>query len=251
MDCTRVEELLALFSGGDLDTRQTEAVRAHLVGCPTCQAQADELAASRAWLQAAPPPEFDEAFYADLRQSVWCEWPPRKEEGGRFTWLVGFLPQWRWQPVMALAATVLLLFLGWAVYRKSIGQPNIKRLTDVAAKPSPTVKSEQKRELALQPNLAPPSDSRSVKVFSAGAGKAVKRQPVETPKIEMRDEPPNEPKAVLLAQTNTPDVGTVPTAPTPAPEMMRMEFQTADPNIRIIWLTPKAPATNPAEPQTK
>jgi hypothetical protein len=31
------------------------------------------------------------------------------------------------------------------------------------------------------------------------------------------------------------------------PEILRMEFQTADPNIRIIWLTPKEPArTNPA-----
>jgi hypothetical protein len=33
----------------------------------------------------------------------------------------------------------------------------------------------------------------------------------------------------------------------PEPEMLRMEFQTADPNIKIIWLTPKEPTrTNPA-----
>jgi hypothetical protein len=247
MDCTRVEELLALFSGGDLDARQTEAVRAHLVGCPACQAQADELATSRAWLQAAPLPQFDEAFYVGLRQSVLRELPQVETEGGRFAWLAGLLPQWCWQPVMALAATVLLLFAGWAVYRKSIGQPNVKRLPDVVVHPTPTMTPEQKKDLAIQPNLAPPSDRRSVKVSSAGAGKPVKRQPVETPIIETRDEP----KAVLLAQTNTPDVGTVPIAPTPEPEMMRMEFQTADPNIRIIWLTPKAPATNPAEPLTK
>jgi hypothetical protein len=33
-----------------------------------------------------------------------------------------------------------------------------------------------------------------------------------------------------------------------APEVTRIEIQTADPNIRIIWLTPKPQdATNPAE----
>lgn len=246
MDCTRVEELLALFSGDDLDARQTEAVRAHLVGCPACQAQADELAASRAWLQAAPLPQFDEAFYAGLRQSVLRELPLVKEEGGRFAWLTGWLPQGRWQPVMALAAVAVLLFVSWAVYRKSNSYPGSGRPPEVAKNPTPTVLPEQKKDLAgtlpdtTQPNVASPNYA------SPKVRKTAKRQPAP-PTVA----PPEEPKAALLAQANTPDVGTAPTAPTPEPEMMRMEIQTADPNIRIIWLMPKTTAGNPAEPQTK
>lgn len=248
MDCTRVEELLALFSGGDLDARQTEAVRAHLVGCPACQAQAVELATSRAWLQAAPPPEFDEAFYADLRQSVLRELPAVKEEGGRYDWLAGFLPQWRWQPVMALAATVLLLFAGWAVYRASSGQPSGVRSPEVVRNPTPTMTTEQKKDFALQQqNVVPPREERSSNRFSAGGRKSSKRRPVAAPTITA----PDETNGALIAQANEATAGTASPVLVPAPEMMRMEIQTADPNIRIIWLMPKATAGNPAEPQTK
>lgn len=245
MDCTRVEELLVLFSGDDLDARQAEAVRDHLSACPTCQAQADELAASRAWLQATPPPQFDDAFYSELRQSVLRELPLVKEEGGRFAWLVGFLPQWRWQPVLALATVAVLLFVSWAAYRKS-SYPSNARSPEVAEKPKPTVLPEQKNDFAVNVPNATPSSGGSSNRTLPGVRKTAKRQ-AAPPTVA----PPEAPKAALLAQANTPDVGTVPPAPTSAPEMMRMEFQTADPNIRIIWLTPKAPATNTAEPQTK
>lgn len=33
-------------------------------------------------------------------------------------------------------------------------------------------------------------------------------------------------------------------------EMTRIEFQTADPNIRIIWLTPKDSNSSPIKPNT-
>jgi hypothetical protein len=33
-------------------------------------------------------------------------------------------------------------------------------------------------------------------------------------------------------------------------EMTRIEFQTADPNIRIIWLTPKDPDSSSTKPNT-
>lgn len=242
MDCTRVEELLALFSGSDLDARQTEAVRNHLAVCPACHTQADELAASRAWLQAAPSPQFDEAFYADLRQSVLRELPAVKEEGGQFAWLAGWLPQWRWQPVLALAATGLLLVVGWAVYRKSSGQPNIKRAPEIMViNPAATALPEQKYDLTgHSPNVTPHGLGSSNRTLSS-VRRGVKRRP-----LPPRDAVLDEPKAALLAQTNTPDVGTSLIVPTPEPEMTRIEFQTADPNIRIIWFAPKPDTAAPA-----
>jgi hypothetical protein len=259
MDCTRVEELLALFSGGDLDARQAEAVRAHLIGCPACQAQADELAASRAWLQAAPPPQFDEAFYAGLRQSVLRELPQVETEGGRFAWLAGWLPQWRWQPVLALAATVLLLFAGWAVYRGAVSAPkdalsNSAKATPTPAAPPPDVRKVSDlpgQDLLSYRGSAPDRSGRSPK--KSKVTMPVGRRPTTPQAAEPQEVlPQTGTDPALMAQVTGQNTGVTKPAPAQEPEVMRMEFQTADPNIRIIWLTPiQGAATTTTEPLTR
>jgi hypothetical protein len=246
MDCTRVEELLALFSGGDLDARQTETVRTHLVECPACQAQADELAASRAWLQAASLPEFDEAFYVDLRQSVLRELPQVETGGGRFAWLAGWLPQWRWQPVMALAATVLLLFAGWAVYRGAVSAPKDALPNFVKATPTPAalppgvqkVSDLPGQDLLSYRGYAPDRAGRSPK--NSNVTMPVGRRPPAHQAAEPQEVlPQTNTDPALVAQVTGQNTGLTKPAPVPEPEMTRIEFQTADPNIRIIWFAPK------------
>ncbi|MBI1763167.1 MAG: zf-HC2 domain-containing protein [Acidobacteria bacterium] len=260
MDCTRVEELLALFSGDDLDARQTEQVRVHVATCPACQAQADELAASHAWLRAVPPPQFDEAFYAGLRQAVLCALPPVKEEGGRFAWLTGLWPQWRWQPVWAAVAAALLLVIGWAVYRNVVGKSQGTSSVYTVVRPSPTTPA-----VATPSPAAPPPDVQKVSGLPGQgllsyrgyapdrSGRSPKNSNVTTPggrrpPAHQAAEPQGgAPRGNTVAQ----NMSVTNSAPVPEPEMMRMEIQTADPNIRIIWLTPKATAMNPTEPQTR
>lgn len=258
MDCTRVEELLALFSGDDLDARQTEAVRDHLSACPACQAQADELSASRAWLQATPPPQFDEAFYGNLRRSVLRALPPIETEGGRFAWLLAWFPQWRWQPVMALAATVLLLFVGWAVYQNVVSKPKDALPDSAKATPSPA---------ALPPDVRQGSDLSGQGLLSYRgyaldrSGRSPKNSKVATPgglrpPAHLAAQPreaalEGSREAVFVAQSDGQNTEVANHTAAPEPEMTRIEFQTADPNIRIIWLAPKVTATNSTEPQTK
>jgi anti-sigma factor RsiW len=41
-DCAKIQRLLPLSAGGDLDARRAEALRAHLAGCPYCIAELAE-----------------------------------------------------------------------------------------------------------------------------------------------------------------------------------------------------------------
>ena len=237
MDCSRVETLLALFSGDDLDARQAEAVRVHMAQCAACQAQTDEWMASRAWLQAAPPPEFDEAFYAELRQAVWRELPTVKCTGGRFDWLAGWFLQWRWQPVLALAA-MLLCLVGWAVYRFNAGQPVNNNSGEVTATQTPVAPSAPAFDVVA-------SKAEHVQPYKRSARLAhrVATVPRPTPPVivAVNDQ-------TVAANTQT----TTAAQPRPAnePIVTRLEIQTADPNIRIIWLTPVQGAAT-TEPQAR
>ncbi len=253
MDCTRVEEMLALFVGDDLDARQTESVRAHLAGCAACQARADEWTASRAWLRATPP-QFDEAFYAGLRQSVLRELAARENAGGRFDRLFAWLPQWRWQPVWAAAA--LLLLAGWTVYRITVGQSSDVQPAYAVATPSPAALPPDVRKVSDLPGqvslssrgYAPDRWGRSPNNSWAalpGGRRPHAHQAAEPQEVGATD-------AALVAQATAQNTGVARPATAKEPEMLRMEIQTADPNIRIIWLTPlQGAASTTTEPLSK
>ncbi len=249
MDCTRIEELLALFVGDDLDARQTAGIRAHLAGCAACQARADEWTASRIWLQAAPPRQFDAAFYAGLRQAVLRELAAVENAGGRFAWLFGWLPQERWQPVWALAATGLLLFAGWAAYRNVGSKLNDTPLAYAVATPSPAALPPAVRKVSDLPGpdlfshrgYAPGWPGHSPK-NSKATMPGGRRPPAHRAAQPQVAEVTN---ATLVAQANEPGTDEAKSEPVKEPELTRIEFQTADPNIRIIWFAPKPDTAGP------
>jgi anti-sigma factor RsiW len=237
MNCTRVQELLPLYVGADLAAREAEIVRAHLETCALCRELAEEFAASAAWLQAAPPPEFDEAFFAALRgdvQQAIAQTAPRP------SWVERWFPalNWRWAWVPVLALILLAIALNWQRQRVlPTMQPE-----QVRAEVSPTPVPEQQRPLSEPNHLA-------VEELPRGKQRRVFPRRVALPREA----------AIALdpAQTGLPKESPKPIAPAvgesmlaTAPELMRIEIQTADPNIRIIWLTPKPQntTTNPTEP---
>jgi hypothetical protein len=131
MNCTRVQELLPLYVGADLAAREAEAVRAHLEACALCRDVVEEFAASAAWLQAAPPPEFDEAFFDDLRAGVWQR---QAQLAAQPTWFERWLPSGGWRPVWAataLAVLVMSAIWSWSVYRRGAA-PMPNRIDDYA-----------------------------------------------------------------------------------------------------------------------
>jgi hypothetical protein len=223
MNCTRVEKLLPLYAGGDLPPRVAEAASAHLVDCEACRRLAAEYEQSRSWLVSAAAPEFDEQFFADLRGAVRREVALERalpEPRSGFALLIG------WKP---LAATAALLLGGLLTYR------SLEWQRPSAAKDEQVVR--ERADEPGKPNSRSETATRQARPRQAQT-QTIRRRPRRTPPTEFAQPAPNlivqEPRAVsgeseAAAQA---DSG----AP---PEALRIEIQTADPNIRIIWFVPQ------------
>jgi anti-sigma factor RsiW len=70
MRCTRAEKFIPLHVAGDLNIRRARAVENHLATCAACRRVASEYESSRDMVRTtSAPPEFDEAFYEQMRKS--------------------------------------------------------------------------------------------------------------------------------------------------------------------------------------
>lgn len=264
MSCTQYENLLPLYAGGDLPEADAAALRAHLVLCPDCQALLNAYSESLAWLQHSSLPPFDEQVYSELRAAVHADiarWAA--QDNSLKAWLARWsekLPSF-WQPPVLLATAtcgaLLLSWLGWNVFRP---QPSVPTLANNSQRPAPS------------PSLAvavPTGPTGPIEPIDLDAGTphapALRggRQRLESPqqytRLNSAPPPPAETNNLLTdginelnangeAGTET-DLNTNAAAEqtAPAPEMLRIEMRTADPNIRIIWLAPKSPAASQTE----
>jgi hypothetical protein len=214
MHCTLAEQLIPLFAGDDLPAGEAAALRAHLDACTACRQQAAEFAASRDWLRAYSTPLFSEAEMENLRDAVHREIAvivrPR-------TWSDALLLNWtlRFKMGFAMAAAAILLAatIGLLRGRHSADRP-APLIGNADVKPPATPD-------ASEPIAPAPKPRRPIRF--GGRPRPETRQPVRPPSPE----PPVALEPALVAANN--------------PEMLRIELQTADPNIRIIWFAPKEP----------
>lgn len=249
MRCEHVETLIPLHVGGDLEPHEADSLCQHLTTCAHCRQLHEDFEASQNWLTGFAVPEFEEASFAKLRASVLTEIERQEKRGSWLGWIDGLLPKWSPGLMLATAATALAVTTGLVatVYRQQItpaksagetiadaGQATTVKTTELATGKI-SVNAEANR-VATAPRSIP--GSKHVKAatpllppeaFTNGGFS----NPLEPPVI-----PEEESVAESVAQTE----------PEPK-EMLRIELQTADPNIRIIWLTPKA--DSPSNPKTK
>lgn len=240
MNCQSAEQLIPLFSGGDLKSQEAEQVRLHLENCAHCCQVAEEFAASQAWLSEFAAPEFDEAVFADLRASVRRE-IQATEERGRRSWIDWLLP--RWNPRLAFAAVaVLILLAGLAavVYRT---KPSSRETTVAGGeKPKtamtplpPTPQPEEQKVVADNQPTSPRvyKPAQRPQRFAPDT-----QEPLVEPSIQdLTAQSQNDPSPITEPAVSS-DVAAI--TPKPEREMLRIELQTKDPNIRIIWLAPKS-----------
>jgi hypothetical protein len=242
MKCTQAEKLIPLFAGDDLPAREANVLRQHLESCADCRRLASEFEESRDWLINLAAPQFDEAMLDGLRDGVLRE-ISRVEKRRRWfdQWFGWIVPNWnpRFAFAVSLAALLLIAAFGLLIYRRQPPHGPKQDRADVRKDAGDQVGSHPGgTQDEPDPQIVKGNpEQRRIK------RKATRRGFAESPQPEAQTAEPD----FVAQDIEPPD----PAKPDPIKidlaanrEMTRIEFQTADPNIRIIWLTPKDSSLN-------
>ena len=237
MKCQRVEELLPLYVEGDLDAEVLQTVAAHLGECEQCATQAVEFNASQAWLHEHSLPDFDERFFADLKSNVMRKINQQAPRSNFRQWL---FPHLYLKPVWA-TALMLMIVVGLAIYFSQHKTMNNN---------PPDVASSQKTQPAAPPQNKADSNKPELPIINQINNHLAPK--AQRPRFNAHTRHEKQParKATQLTEPTYLAVDSHPattlsetTINTTTPEMTRIEFQTNDPKIRIIWFVPKTTET--------
>lgn len=270
MNCKQVEELLPLYVGQDLEDERTSLITAHVSTCTQCARSAEEYVDASQLLQQFAAPQFSEATYATVRQSVLRE---IERESGTWTLrelLLGpFQPRLRW----AVSTVVLLAVCAFAYYfvanRANVphdqkANAEIKLAPAGTAGGSPalaTTPSNSPLNQVARHQLVAPSPAGALHSPAAATNSQKARlnqtprhngTAISSPATAMSSRKPglNQTAGKPTRAGEPPAVpGAVPAAidtSVSSRKPMRLEIQTRDPNIRIIWFS--QPSTNEGSP---
>lgn len=237
-NCKRATRMMPLYVGGELPGDLDREMGKHLAICEACGRLAQEFCESNSLLtEACATPEFDAQFYDEIRNTVLDKIArdglSSKPQFGR---------SWIYAGAFALMFVVsAFMFVRWQVAREAPrDSASIMPATDNTA-------SNQ------GPNSAMPLQSKELRSKSRRA--SVTQKPMRRETLSRPD-----PKQFELARKSDASAG-VPRVSPPerasASEVSRIEIQTSNPNIRIIWLVAEnnrgTQETNqyPSEPETK
>jgi putative zinc finger protein len=251
MNCRRVQKLIPLHIEGDLQASAADRVESHLEWCGRCNWIADEYRDSQTWLHTAQPPDFDETFLDDLKRDVMKRVAENNARPSRFASL---LQQWSRRQILALAAGFVVVLGVVALYfYQARGKGNPQMISEVVEQPR---SDERKPDRQPQPRTAAgtapgaSSNKRHVAVNRRRNLRSFAGHSVVTAQA---------PKRTLVFQTNgTTETATAPTDQSDAQngianrtrDMLRIEIQTGDPSIRIIWFAPKETDLHQSKPAT-
>ena len=224
MNCRRIEELIPLYVECDLESDEAGRVSAHLETCGNCGALVAEYESSQAWLRLNTMPDFDEATLNDLKRGVMREIDGARERPRFF----GFFPR----PLMpgrafAAVAALLIIFAAFALYIY-LGRPS------AVSNESNLAHDAYTTEKAPEPEDSKPAQAAN----SIVRPHRVKRYASKANAGSMIGERRKLDRTIMPKTDNTIARKTV-DVPTETEEMTRIEIQTGDPNIRIIWFSPK------------
>ena len=249
MNCKQVEKFLPLWAGGDLESTRERSLREHLASCKACAAAASEYHETRQWLQNFAAPAFSDDVYAEMRQNVWRRIEIEASGPSVSQVIAGwFQPRWVWAP----AAVLLIAIAVFGAYLMT------SRGTSRRQNSNPPATNSNPRN--LQANSGSASENVAVPPSTSSEGGKRRRQ-ANIPRLvheSDRRRAPDRPKTLAM---NAPDAAAqrepgsqfngaiTPDRLNDPKETLRMEIQTQNPNIRIIWFSPREP--KPVSPNSK
>ena len=113
MNCKKVEELLPLYVGRDLEEERARLVTAHVRSCTQCARSAQEYGEANQLLQLFEPPQFSDATYAAIRSSVLREIERKSSAPGLLEFFRRPLPL---HVTWAVSAAVMVVVCVFAYY---------------------------------------------------------------------------------------------------------------------------------------
>jgi hypothetical protein len=243
-DCKHITQIISLYVAGDLFGEPEREAAAHFADCQACRQLAEEFLESSSLLtQACAQPQFDAEFYAGIRREVL----------GKIT-AEGMAPTsqlferlWgrRWVYAGALAALVIAA-IALQVFRGVPRQPGFAPRATGPATSDQTREADsssprQSSESPRKPDRATAQTGQSYKLFARTDSRRRNNQ-FESPRkpddLNAAGTAPDDRKGIAPATRSSVALsGRSASSPAAAssPEVSRIEIQTADPNIRIIW----------------
>ena len=226
MNCKQAEELLPLYAGRDLDEKRTTLVNEHLQTCAACARVADEYREAVQLTEQFAPPVFSEAVYAGIRQRVLRE---IETEAMAPAWSQTIASLFRPRLTWAIAGVLLIFVSMFAIYFIVNRGNDEQQLVDKQPSKVQPGTEERRPNSELKDNKLPsPVNTGGKEQQLAGIPQPLRKR--------SRDD-----------RTNTVGAKSPDSAASVNP--MRVEIQTKDPKIRIIWFV--QPEPKPAIPGSK
>jgi hypothetical protein len=239
MNCKQIEKLLPLYVGRDLDTQSERLITAHVESCAACSAATGEYRQTRELLQEFAPSVFSEDVYAGIRENVWRQ--IESESAARSPWksvLDLFRPRLAW----ALATVVLIAVSVLGIYLVS------NRLSG----PQPIAETAPGTNSTAQDNKPPlPSPKEGTRVLPVTPGDTPGPRLADrraTHRRMHRNVVPESADSLAVAKSSPSQTAYTPIDPANSVQTdessdnnskstLRLEIQTKNPNIRIIWFS--------------
>lgn len=225
MNCKDVQELLPLHVGGDLAAKQAHSLSAHLENCDACSDLAIGYRESFLLTKNVETPAFSSEFYDGIRQSVLSQIAQDSVKSRSWSF-ADLLPRtFRLRPEWAVAA--LLIVAAFAFYFISNRDKGPVETVQTPAwnNPKPVVPSSPS-------NVGDPAVTPQEQPRTANNG-TTRRKPRQRNVARSVKEP-----TYTAPPVNSPEESVAASQPVPkSAEPLRVEMQTNDSNIRIIWFT--------------
>lgn len=239
MRCTTIEKLLPLYVEGDISEDEASKVQAHISSCDTCRRVAEEFRASQNLIHAFDAPDFDDEFYEQLRGTVLTGITAQKL--ARPSLLETLRALFLKRPTVATACILFLVIFGalYGVLHRRLSKSSSYMVAVERGmgeiKPVQFAAASGNRSAAAPLSTLIEGNVRSSS-FNPRSGGRQKTRP-GSQADEQREEATsknNDATSAAIARAGTGNSGDTDRASTQA--VARMEIQTSDPNIRIIWL---------------
>ncbi len=225
MNCSQIEKLLPLYVSHDLAGRQAQLITLHLPACEACRQAAAEYRQAQEFMRDFTSPIFGDEVYDEIRKGVWQQIEAEQKRPSLFdTMAVFFQPRLVWTAVAALVLSISVV-AAYLLTQRTTPRPD---------------------DFANVPKTVLPMDW-SAEGF-AGGSREPRTRNTESRQAKMlkRERKPGRmvaPDQAGSVAAYSPDVKTQsidsssPVVGKENLEGLRLELQTRDPNIRIIWFT--------------